>query len=107
MKTKKLRQYYRLFNRDVFDNMLPTIKLSQSNSLDYCGITYAFEHWDYCKVVISRRFNDDLYSYLDTLLHEMIHVYQYYHCDKQLNHKFTFKQFADKIEIIYNWKLVK
>ena len=89
--------WYRLFNRIIFDGALPKILIQISplkNSHGWCKIY----HDENCPIelVLTTRF-PNMRTYLEVLVHEMIHVFQHLH-EGKMTHGPTMFQWRSRLE---------
>jgi len=111
MKIKKLRKLFHYFNKELFDNSLELCDIKVTKWLGDCyGM---FIPWDSCeyfklngpKIYLNPEFNLTFNDYYDTLLHEMIHLWQWKN-NKPLDHSDHFLYWCDIVESKLNYRLV-
>ena len=108
MKIKNLKQFYKQFNDDIFQNELPSVKIKFSRTIPCYALFTVFEDCNYYVkgpiIYINPIYNKNRSDFLDTLLHEMIHVWQW--CNNlELNHGKEFNKWCDNIYWNYGWRL--
>lgn len=93
------------FNRLLFNNSIkptPTIKINRSKK--NAGLFEGFADEDNNPVMtikISSRHNTNYYEFCETLIHEMVHCYQFLN-GLDVNHGKVFKQIRKVIKAEYN-----
>ena len=90
---------FKHFNNLMFDNAIPMPKIKAFNSKKYAGYFIGSVNEDgepTMTIKISTKYNKDYQSFCETLLHEMVHCYQYLNHFK-VGHGKSFKLMAKKI----------
>ena len=110
MKTKALYNWFNAFNVTFFKGDLPftTIETDLKNP-DYRGdfLGIRWDEGDELRIRINLKQPDNAteFNVLETLLHEMFHVYQFVN-KRPINHGKAFRKFARKVEKEYGMMVI-
>lgn len=99
--TTELRMWFKEFNAEYFDNKLsmPTLQIKKCKS--YLGICYPSRKI----ITISNFYSRSRHDFRETLIHEMIHLYNYNYDSRYIGHGTPFKSKAREINYKGGWNI--
>jgi len=95
-----MQKLYQLFNRQIFDDKLPACKIRTRNLKGMSGRTEAVSDRPKLLIYIDLHKRLTIADRYDTLLHEMVHVWQYEN-DLDMDHGRTFWKKVYQIKRLY------
>ena len=103
---KDIKKYFRMLNKGIFDNKLPPFndivikELKRQNCLGQV-ITIDWKRKGTQIIVLEMdKQYDSKRDFLDTLAHEMVHLYQFAHVNDTGNHNKLFYSFEPKLKYV-------
>jgi predicted SprT family Zn-dependent metalloprotease len=88
-KTQHIRRVYRWLNEEYFDGILPEVQFDFVEDATFGGMAWNSE--PFFTIIFSTAFH---YDYVEILLHEMCHIYQFVTDFGKKDHGKEFKQIA-------------
>jgi predicted SprT family Zn-dependent metalloprotease len=98
-----LNKWFNEFNAEYFDSKLPKQRLQIKSSKSYLGIIYYGKN----TIIISNYYKRTEWDFKQTLLHEMIHLYNKVFDNGYRGHGKPFKEKAAEINRKGNWNIAR
>ena len=101
--TMTLKGWFNEFNAEYFDNKLSMPTLQVKTCKSYLGKCYPSRRL----IIISNFYDRPAHDIRQTLIHEMIHLYNWYFDSKYIGHGIPFKRKAREINNKGNWGIAR
>lgn len=101
--TTILKIWFNEFNAEYFDNKLSMPTLQVKTCKSYLGKCYPSRRL----IIISNFYNRPAHDIRQTLIHEMIHLYNWYFDSKYIGHGIPFKRKAREINNKGDWGIAR